>query len=86
LAEICSKAKNYLKISNIHKPADQDFEETVACELNKTSTIITQINQIFEDLSFKQPPSTGCEQKIDFKLIEEYVELISVKIIYELYY
>jgi hypothetical protein len=71
LAEICCKAKNYLKITNIHKPADLDFEEAVTCELNKTNRIIQQINNIFENMDLRQPPSTGSEEKIDFKLIAE---------------
>lgn len=72
LAEICSKAKNYLKISNIHRPKNVDFEETVAFELNKTKQIMQQINNIFERLDLKQPPSAkGSEEKIDLKLIAE---------------
>lgn len=71
LAEICSKAKNYLKIANIHKPENIDFEETVAAELKKTYHIVQQINNIFNVASLQSPPATTCVEKIDFELIAE---------------
>jgi len=71
LFELCSRAKNFLKISHIHKPHDTDFEETVAAELNKTSLIIQQINTFFERTNFSLSPDLEDDTKIDSQLIEE---------------
>jgi len=71
LAEICGKAKNFLKITNIHRPQNFDFEETVASELKKTFQIIHQINNIFNSIDWTSPPSEAFAEKIDLKLIEE---------------
>lgn len=70
-SELCSKARSYLSIANIHIPQGLDFEETVAVELRKATMIIEQINNIFDERTLQSPPEVSLEEKIEFELIAE---------------
>lgn len=71
LADLCSKANKFLKIENIYMPNDLDFEEGVAAELRKTISILTQMNNLYDEKCLIQASEKHSDEKFDYDLFKE---------------
>ncbi|CAF0845174.1 unnamed protein product [Brachionus calyciflorus] len=71
LAEMCSKAKDYIELVNINFKSVNNFEESLNAELRNTCLIIDQINKSQGLKNAISAPDPQIDEKIDVKLLEE---------------
>lgn len=69
LNEMCSEAKNYIDIINIHTDQDCHLEESLSVELNRTLLILNQIMSLFDENKLTKPPRS--KEMLDMQLFGE---------------